>query len=166
MPIRPALASLTMRGPRPAESRRVACPHCGHAFSLSRKALSATCPRCTRHLQFQDLDLTDRMEGDLSTMGHVNVQAPSQIVGRVVCGQLTNQGCFKGRAVVYGPANILAGSRTDATLTARSLTVQRGSVMRGKVHITPDPKASPLTRAVAERKAHHPVRKAMRLRAS
>lgn len=121
----------------------MACPHCGHGFALSQRAFSATCPRCTRHLQFKDLELTDRLEGDLATMGHVNVQAPSQIVGRVVCGQLTHRGCFKGRAVVYGAAVIAAGSRTEANITARSLTVQRGSVMRGKVHITADLKASP-----------------------
>jgi len=134
-------------------------------FEISRKAFSATCPKCTRHLQFQDLELTEKLEGDLATMGHVHVQAPSEIVGRVVCGQLTNEGRFDGRAVVYGTVNLTAGSRTTGQITARALIVPRGALFRARVHITPDPKASAVTRSVAERRAHHPVRSALKARA-
>lgn len=165
MPIRPALASLSLRGPRPHEVRRVACPHCGKAFEISSKAFSATCPKCTRHLQFKDLELTDKVEGDLSTMGHVHVQTPSEIVGRVVCGQLTNEGRFDGKAVVYGAVRLASGSRTTGQITARSLSAPRGALFRARIHITPDPKASAITRSVAERRAYHPVRSALKARA-
>ncbi len=165
MPIRPALASLSLRGPRPAEVRRVACPHCGKGFDLSRKAFSATCPRCTRHLQFEDLELTERLEGDLSTMGHVHVQAPSEIVGRVVCGQLTNEGRFNGKAIVYGPVTLGPHSRTTGQITARSISAPYGALFKARIHITPDPKASAITRSVAERRIHHPVRRNLKARA-
>ena len=158
MPIRPALAAFSLRGPRPSELRRVSCPHCSHTFQLSFKAFSATCPACTRHLQFQDLDLTDRLKGDVATMGHVKVQAPSEVLGRVVCGKLSNEGRFDGQAIVYGEVELTAGSVTQGNITARSLSASVGANLVARVHITPNPKASPMTRELAERNAHHPVR--------
>jgi len=85
MPLKPALAAFHPKGPEPRAMRRVACPFCGHGFDISRKALSVRCPGCTRPLQFEDLALRGRVEGDVSTMGEVELTEPSEMIGRLVC---------------------------------------------------------------------------------
>jgi len=151
MPLKPALAAFHPKSPEPREVRHVACPYCGKPFAISRKALSVRCPGCTRPLQFEDLSLKGRIEGDVSTMGEVDLAEPSEMIGKLVCGQFTNQGRYEGSAIVYGSIALAAQSLTTGELTARALEVDRGATFRGKVNIHPHPKTSAITRAVAAR---------------
>ena len=101
--------------------------------------MSARCPACTRPLEFDDLTLRTRLEGDVSTMGHVQLAEPSEMLGRLVCGQLTNTGRFEGRAVVYGQITLAAKSLTTGHLTGRSLRIDFGATARIKTAIAPTP---------------------------
>lgn len=127
MPLRPALKTIHPRMPQPRQVRSVCCPHCAKRFEVSARAMSARCPACTRPLEFNDLTLRTRLEGDVSTMGHVVLCEPSEMLGRLVCGQFTSGGRFEGRAVVYGAVALTEGSLTTGQITSRSLRIDWGA---------------------------------------
>jgi cytoskeletal protein CcmA (bactofilin family) len=105
--------------------------------------MSVRCPTCTRPLEFKDLTLRQRLEGDVSTMGHVELSHPSEMIGRLVCGKFTNTGRFEGNAVVYGPIELAGNSFTTGELTGKSLSIQHGATARAKANILPKPRLGP-----------------------
>ncbi len=105
--------------------------------------MSVRCPTCTRPLEFKDLTLRQRMEGDVSTMGHVQLSNPSEMIGRLVCGKFTNTGRFEGHAVVYGAIELGPDSLTVGELTGKSLRVHHGATARARANILPKPKLAP-----------------------
>jgi cytoskeletal protein CcmA (bactofilin family) len=105
--------------------------------------MSVRCPSCTRPLEFKDLTLRQRMDGDVSTMGHVELSNPSEMIGRLVCGQFTNTGRFEGQAVVYGTIELSGDSLTIGELTGKSLIVHHGATARVKANIVPKPILGP-----------------------
>ena len=151
MPLRPALAAFHPKKPNPKAVRRVSCPYCGGGFELSRRAMSARCPKCTRPLAFEDLLLSSRVEGDVSTMGHVSLSETAEMVGRLVCGQLSSDGRFEGRAVVYGPVNLAPSGLMTGEISAKSLCVKRGATLRARARIGPKPATSTVIRTIGSR---------------
>ena len=129
------------------------CPHCGRAFDVSTRAMSVRCPACTRPLEFKDLTLRQRMEGDVSTMGHVELDGPSEMIGRLVCGKFTNTGRFEGQAIVYGQITLTNGSLTVGELTGKSLVIEHGATIRAKATIRPKPRLGPNNGHMPERPA-------------
>lgn len=105
--------------------------------------MSVRCPTCTRPLEFKDLTLRQRLEGNVSTMGHVELSHPSEMIGRLVCGKFTNTGRFEGNAVVYGPIELAGNSFTTGELTGKSLTIQHGATARARANILPKPRLGP-----------------------
>jgi len=136
-PIKPSLAPIHTRAPLPHAVRQVHCPHCGTQFEASAKAVSLRCPACTQPMKFEDLTLRRKLDGELSTMGHVNLSPPSEMSGKLTCGELTNEGRFTGVARVYGPAVLAEESHTVGQIEARTLQVLPGATLRGKVSISP-----------------------------
>jgi|GEM_PF-1580031 len=151
MPLRPALAAFHPKGPSPKAVRQVNCPHCSCGFSISQKAMSVRCPRCTRPLAFEDLRLDSKVQGDVSTMGTVHLGTQGEMVGRLICGQLDSAGRVDGKVVVYGRAELQPGSLATGELSARSVCVHPGSTVRLSVKIGPKPLVSVTTGAVATR---------------
>lgn len=159
MPLRPALKTIHPRTPQPRQVRNCSCPHCAHRFEISSRAMSARCPACTKPLEFNDLTLRTRLEGDVSTMGHVILAEPSEMLGRLVCGQFTNQGRFEGRAVVYGSVVFTRDSLSTGTLSARSLVIHGGATAHVKVEVTPHNRAKPTTPAPVGTLIKRPARR-------
>ncbi|QDU33297.1 BacA-like protein [Poriferisphaera corsica] len=156
MPIKPALVAFHPKGPKPQAVRSVMCPHCSKNFEISKRALSIRCPQCTRPLQFSDFTLRDRVEGDVSTMGHIELDQHGEMSGRLVCGALTSDGNFNGKAMVYGDITLQTHSLTTGTLVAKSLSIAHGASFRGKVEISPKPNISPTSHRLS---SHRPLRK-------
>ena len=142
MPLRPALKTIHPLPPQPTQVRPVACPHCHKRFEVSQRAMSARCPFCTKPLEFNDMTLRARLEGDIATMGHVELSQESDMLGRLVCGQFTNGGRFEGRAVVYGAVVLGEQSRTAGEVFGRSLRVELGATTYIKARITLKPVVS------------------------
>ena len=151
MPLRPALAAFHPKGPAPKTVRPVHCPHCGKGFEISRKAMSVRCPSCTRPLAFEDLNLNSRVEGDVSTMGHVHLGEQGAMVGRLVCGQLTNDGRLEGRVVVFGRIELCPQSLTTGEISGRSLLASIGSTLRARASIGPKPQVATVVRTIGSR---------------
>ncbi|MEQ9460175.1 MAG: polymer-forming cytoskeletal protein [Phycisphaeraceae bacterium] len=145
MPIKPALGRRTTRRPEPRERRWVSCPTCGRGFDVSTRAVSATCPTCTRHFVFEDVMIRRDTRRDVSTMGHVRVEAGSGMIGEVVCGTLTIAGKYDGEATVFGAALILEGGTCRGSVRARSLEVPLGTSFVGRAHIGTMLEDDPLT---------------------
>ncbi len=144
MPLRPPLLAFHPNGPRPPRRRAVHCPSCRHGFELSRRAVSVRCPKCATPIAFDDLSLAQRVEGTITTMGLVTLQSTCGVRGRLTCGALEQRGRFEGDATVYGPAALHPGSRTTGTLVARSIVIEPGAAMVGRLRITPNPGPPPL----------------------
>jgi cytoskeletal protein CcmA (bactofilin family) len=124
--------------------RRVNCPHCAHRFEVSVKAISLRCPACTRHLRFEDVVIRHRLKGELATMGHVRLENPSEVIGRVVCGGFVNHGGrFEGSVTVFGDIELTPQSFTAGQLVAKSLHVRIGATVRAKATIVPRPQEPP-----------------------
>ncbi|MCG8509701.1 MAG: polymer-forming cytoskeletal protein [Rhodospirillales bacterium] len=102
---------------------------------MPKSAFSARCPRCTRYLAFRDMTVQQKLEGDLTTMGHVVVEPDSEMSGKLVCGQFTNEGRFEGTATVYGPAVLGGGSLTSGRIHASSLRIVSTATARLRVRI-------------------------------
>lgn len=151
MPLRPALAAIHPKTPKPKAVRSVNCPHCSCGFDISQKAMSVRCPRCTRPLAFEDLRLDSKIKGDVSTMGTVLLGEQGEMVGRLVCGQLNSCGRVEGIVVVYGRAEIEPMSLATGQLSARAFAAKPGSTVRMKLKIGPKPLASSSTGAVMTR---------------
>ena len=113
--------------------------------------MSVRCPSCTRPLEFKDLTLHKRLEGDVSTMGHVQLSHPSEMIGRLVCGRFTNTGRFQGQAVVYGAIELAGNSLTVGELTGKSLCVHHGATARLKANILPKPTLGPGSEKLRDR---------------
>ncbi|MEM1356180.1 MAG: polymer-forming cytoskeletal protein [Planctomycetota bacterium] len=151
MPLRPALAAFHPKAPAPKTVRSVHCPHCGTGFEISSKAMSVRCPSCTRPLAFEDLNLNSRVEGDVSTMGHVQLGEQGAMVGRLVCGQLTNVGRLEGRVVVFGRIELCPQSLTTGEISGRSLSAGIGCTLRARASIGPKPQVSAIARTIGSR---------------
>ncbi|MEM0915223.1 MAG: polymer-forming cytoskeletal protein [Planctomycetota bacterium] len=139
MPLKPAMAAFHPRQPQPADKRSVTCPSCGHAFEISAKAMSVRCPTCTRPLQFSDLEIKQRLAGEVATMGRVALHRSGEISGKLVCGELDTAGSFQGDALVYGRLRLMQGSLTTGTLTARAIATDPGATLRARLAVGPKP---------------------------
>ncbi|MEM1209496.1 MAG: polymer-forming cytoskeletal protein [Planctomycetota bacterium] len=139
MPLKPAMVAFHPRKPEPADKRAVSCPSCGKAFEISAKAMSVRCPSCTRPLQFSDLDIKQRLAGEVATMGRVELHRSGEISGKLVCGELASDGSFQGDALVYGRLRLRDGSLTTGTLTARAIATDPGATLRGRLAVSPSP---------------------------
>jgi hypothetical protein len=148
--------ALHPRKPAPRDLRHVCCPHCEHKFEVSRRAISLRCPRCTQPLRFEDLVIRHRVKGDLTTMGQVNLAAASEMIGRLACGQLSSGGRFEGELSVFGDVELMPQSVTTGTVTARSLRVSQGAVVRIKADIRPKPPAPAELKPVVVKRAPKP----------
>jgi cytoskeletal protein CcmA (bactofilin family) len=91
-------------------------------------------------MQFSDLTLNQTLEGELSTMGHIQLDPNGHMTGKLVCGQLTSKGNFDGNATVYGQITLCITSITTGKLIARSLCIERGACYRGRVNICLKPR--------------------------
>jgi len=151
MPLRPALAAIHPKTPKPKAVRPVTCPHCSTGFEISRKAMSVRCPRCTRPLAFEDLRLDSRIKGDVSTMGTVHLGEEGEMLGRLICGQLESEGRVDGKVVVYGRAELYPASLSTGELSARAFCARSGSSVRMSLKIGPKPLVSASTGAVMTR---------------
>ncbi|MEM1210985.1 MAG: hypothetical protein AAGI68_01685 [Planctomycetota bacterium] len=160
MPLKPALSAFRPRGPRPRQLRHVACPNCSHQFTISRKALTARCPNCTHPLAFEDVSLAGHHQGELSTMGHVELPAESQFTGKLVCGSLHLAGQFKGSLTAFGPVRLTATTppnpptplnipQITGSVTAKALHAPRGSTLTATVHVCPKPDPTQVAAALS-----------------
>lgn len=136
-PLKPSLATVHPRLPRPKTQRGVQCPRCDFKFSISRKAMSVRCPKCTHPLRLEDFDLDSKVHRDLNTMGEVIVRPTSELVGNIHCAHFVNQGKYAGKARVYGRIILSPASITRGTLIGQNLQVLFGATVRGKAMIGP-----------------------------
>ena len=136
-PLKPSLATVHPRAPKPRAQRPVQCPRCNHRFSISRKALSFRCPQCTEPLEFEDYHVRCDVKHDVTTLGQVDIDAGCKMDGKVVCGCLVNRGKFKGHARVYGAIQLAVDSLTSGQIVAQSLTAPPGSHLQAKLLIGP-----------------------------
>lgn len=97
--------------------------------------MSLTCPRCTQPLRFEDVTVDRTLKGQLNTMGHIDIAEDSRMSGKIACGQLTNAGTFTGNAIVHGPVYLTTASETSGELQCRSLTIEDGASLEGKLKI-------------------------------
>lgn len=106
--------------------------------------MSLRCPSCTTPLAFEHFNLNERLEGQLSTMGQVELGPSCQLSGTLVCAELTVSGRFSGQATVLGPLRIKDKGVACGEVAARSLVVETGAELLAKARVAPTPENPPL----------------------
>lgn len=121
-------------------TRFVRCTECGHLCRVALRVISARCSNCTRPLQhLQDVVLTGRSRGIVSTPGGVHITRRGSVDGQVSCSQLTVEGRLNARVVVRGYARIAGEAYLTGSIHARSLAVAQGARLEAYVEIGPHP---------------------------
>lgn len=128
--IKPGVRPRQLQPPQPAEMRRVWCPSCDHQFLASSRAMSLTCPQCTKPLKPKDVHLNCSVRGDVSAIGRVTIPQAMELSGRLLCVELESSGVFQGQARVGGPIRLHPGSSTTGQLNCRALRVEGGASVR------------------------------------
>lgn len=118
--------------------RPVRCYHCQHDFSISAHARSAACPKCYRGLCLDDLIVKTSAPqvgtpGKLQTCGQIVVEKKARYVGKAVQAVegVEIQGQLEAEVVSQGPVVIGAGATHKGDLTAATLVVEPGAVIKG-----------------------------------
>lgn len=124
-------------GARSAQ-RPVRCYHCQHDFTISAHARSAACPKCYRGLCLDDLIVKSSAPqvgtpGKLQTCGQIVVEKKAKYVGKAVQAVegVEIQGQLEAEVVSQGPVTIGAHATLKGDLTAASLIVEPGAVIKG-----------------------------------
>lgn len=121
-----------------AAPRPVRCYHCHHDFSISIHARSAACPSCYRGLCLDDLIVKTAVPqvgtpGKLQTCGQIVVEKKAKYVGKAVQAVegIEIQGQVEAEVVSGGSVLIGAGATHKGDLTAATLIVEPGAVIKG-----------------------------------
>jgi cytoskeletal protein CcmA (bactofilin family) len=90
-------------------------------------------------LAFDDLVLRSVVEGSVTTMGRLTLAPGSRTRATLTCGTLESAGRLEGRVLSYGPITLSRKSVTVGEVTARSLKVEAGARLEGRLRITARP---------------------------
>ncbi len=129
------------------QTRTVRCYHCLKLCQVSAKALSSSCPHCSRQLSIADIVVKQRHWGHrLQTCGKVLIEESAQVqVGLIrACEGIEIRGSLKGNVVCFGPVTLANGAQLDGDLQAPAIHVNPGAtILGGKFRISPLPDHHP-----------------------
>ena len=117
-----------------ASSRTVTCYHCRRRLDVPARAMSISCPWCSRRLTLDDLAIRDRCwTSRLQTCGRILIHRRGLVNARVIEAMegIEIQGTVEGNIVSGGPVLIGAGARVKGDLAAPSIIIEPGATIEG-----------------------------------
>lgn len=119
------------------------CYHCGHAFDIAARAMSSSCPKCSKPLNVQDVVVkTAHFVRKLQTCGRVIVEAKGQLNAAHIHAQLGIEviGSIEGNVTCGGLVSIGPKAKWKGDCRAASLAVSNGAtIARGFFQVPFDP---------------------------
>jgi len=122
---------------RGASARRIYCYLCGHPFEVTPRAMSTSCPGCHKAIKIEDVKVATYVPVTaLETCGSIIVTRRGRIAAkRISAGDsITIEGVVDGAVRCRG--SVIMTSRASwrgAELTGRSLSIDEGATLDGKV---------------------------------
>lgn len=117
-----------------ATSRTVTCYHCRRRFDVPGRAMSISCPWCSRRVTLDDLLIRDRCwTSRLQTCGRIVVHRRGLVNARVIEAMegIEIHGIVEGSVVSGGPVVIGSGARIRGDLAAPSIRIENGASIEG-----------------------------------
>jgi len=117
-----------------ATSRTATCYHCRRQFDVPLRAMSISCPWCSRRVTLDDLVVRDRCwTSRLQTCGRIFIDRNGLVNARVIEAMegIEIQGTVEGNLVSGGPVIIGPGARVKGDLAAPSIHITAGAIIDG-----------------------------------
>ena len=116
--------------PRPPAQRSIVCYHCQRRFDVAAKAITHSCPACSKRLVVEDVVIkTLHSVVKLQTCGRVIIEPRGHVIAQRVDAQEGLEVDGKIEAAVYagGPVRIGAKAHWKGDCTAPRVRVEVGS---------------------------------------
>ena len=115
-------------------SREVRCYLCGHAFEVSAKAMTSSCPQCHKGLRVEDVVVKNvQAVRKLQTCGKLTIERKGRVIASLVEAQggVDCKGALEGRVVTGGSVRIGKTAEWKGDCQAASLRVEAGAKILG-----------------------------------
>lgn len=131
--------------PTPGDRLTVVCLHCDQPQEVSRRALSVTCKFCHKPLKLEDIRIKEyNARRTIETVGIVTVEKKGQVAcEKMQCGGAVIRGKVKGEVISRGPVLVGPEAEINGNVTAPTLAVGAGAVLKGRYEIGPKKKPQP-----------------------
>jgi Polymer-forming cytoskeletal len=109
--------------------RTIHCYHCRHRFEVSPQTLTATCPKCAKHLQLEDVVVKVTYSvRKIQTCGRLLVQKKGRVIAQSVeaHGGVEVEGALEANVLSGGPVRIRSKAQWKGDCAAPSLEVELG----------------------------------------
>lgn len=127
--------------PQPAAQRAIQCYLCRRRFDISARAMTVSCPGCSRQLKVEDIVITNTQSYTrLQTCGRIVVKPKGRIIADLVEAHegIEVRGVMEAKAVRSGPVFIGPRAKWKGDCRATSLVVESGAVVQGGNFVIPD----------------------------
>ncbi len=125
--------------------RTIACYHCGHAFEIPARALSTSCPKCSKPLAVEDVVVKSvHFVRKVQTCGKIVVEAKGNLNAALIVAQLgvEVQGILEGNVTSAGPVHLGPKAKWKGDCKAPTLRVELGAqIAKGFFEIRPGERA-------------------------
>lgn len=126
---------------RAPAQRTVQCYHCRHRFEVSRKALSISCPKCSKALVVEDVVIKNAHSvRKIQTCGRLVVQKKGRVIAQLVEAHdgVEVEGILEANVHSGGPVRIGAKAQWKGDCHAPALAVEMGGRITSGYFVIPD----------------------------
>lgn len=127
-------------------TRPVQCYHCRHRFEVAAQARTASCPKCSKGLQLDDVIISDyHAVRKIQTCGRVVVNKKGRIVAQLVEASegVEIQGAIEAKVITSGSVFVGPKGQLKGDCAAKSLAVELGALIGPGMFRIPDPSLEP-----------------------
>ncbi len=137
------------------ETRRVVCTHCDRPIEIPASAMSVSCRFCHRRVIIEDIVIKAyHAVVRLATAGRVEIAGKAHVIAEIRVNELVVEGAVKGNITALDRVLIGKKGSVLGNLCSRSLEVEPGATLVGRVQVSPEfalePKGDPEESEVAD----------------
>jgi hypothetical protein len=121
--------------------RTIQCYHCRHRFKVSGRAMTTSCPKCSKPLMVDDVIVkTFEAVRKIQTCGRIVIQKKGHVIASLVeaNGGVEVEGILEAKVVSGGPVRIGPKAMWKGDCNAPSLSVDEGCKIAGGYFVIPD----------------------------
>lgn len=129
--------------------RTVQCYHCRTSFEVSARAMTVSCPACSKSIRVEDIVVTGAQGvTKLQTCGRITIEKNGRVIAQLVEAQqgIEVHGVMEAKVLSGQKVFIGAKAQWKGDLRAPSVEIEAGAkILRGYFEIHPDRNAPGLT---------------------
>ncbi len=124
-----------------APQRKVQCYHCRHRFDISSRAVSISCPKCSKALVVEDVVINSAHNvRKIQTCGKVVIEKKGRVVAQLIEAHegVFVEGILEAKVLSGGPVKIGAKAQWKGDCSAPSLEVELGGRIERGYFVIPE----------------------------